>query len=119
MVKTAVYFDGSCPLCRAEIGHYRREDDTGTLAFVDVSDTVVPLPSGLTRQCCGQAPLRCVHGSLACLSAYRGSASDQPTVKTTRLIHLGSPRAPKIFSNRSNGKAALIRSGLDIVQVAS
>jgi predicted DCC family thiol-disulfide oxidoreductase YuxK len=50
MVKTTVYFDGSCPLCRAEIGHYRREDDTGALAFVDVSDTVAPLPSGLTRQ---------------------------------------------------------------------
>jgi predicted DCC family thiol-disulfide oxidoreductase YuxK len=50
MAKTNVYFDDSCPLCRAEIGHYRRENDTGALAFVDVSDTVAPLPSGLTLQ---------------------------------------------------------------------
>ncbi len=48
--KTTIYFDGSCPLCRAEIAHYRREDDTGALAFVDVSDTAAPLPSGLTRR---------------------------------------------------------------------
>jgi predicted DCC family thiol-disulfide oxidoreductase YuxK len=49
MAKTTVYFDGSCPLCRAEIGYYRHEDDTGALAFVDVSDTDAPLPSGLTQ----------------------------------------------------------------------
>lgn len=32
-----VYYDGGCPLCRAEIGHYRRSGGAGRLAFVDVS----------------------------------------------------------------------------------
>ena len=48
--KLAVYFDGSCPLCRAEITHYRGTDRAGALCFVDVSATDAPLPDGLTRQ---------------------------------------------------------------------
>jgi predicted DCC family thiol-disulfide oxidoreductase YuxK len=48
--KSTVYFDGSCPLCRAEIGYYRRKDRDGALCFVDVSDTAAVTPSGLTRE---------------------------------------------------------------------
>ena len=48
--KSTVYFDGSCPLCRAEIGHYRRQDSDGKLCFVDVSRTTETLPVVLTRQ---------------------------------------------------------------------
>lgn len=32
-----VYHDGSCPLCRAEIGQYRRARGAERIAFVDVS----------------------------------------------------------------------------------
>ncbi|MDP4021538.1 DUF393 domain-containing protein [Methylobacterium sp. NEAU 140] len=31
-----VYYDGGCPLCRAEIGHYRRCAGAERIAFVDV-----------------------------------------------------------------------------------
>ena len=48
--QSTVFYDGSCPLCRAEIGHYRRADSSGALCFVDVSDTNAPLPIGLTRR---------------------------------------------------------------------
>ncbi len=48
--KSTVYFDGSCPLCRAEIAHYRDIDRFGALCFVDVSTTDASLPNGLTRQ---------------------------------------------------------------------
>ena len=48
--KSAVYFDGSCPLCRAEIAQYRGLDRAGALCFVDVSATDTRLPDGLTGQ---------------------------------------------------------------------
>lgn len=39
--RMTVYYDGSCPLCTAEIGHYRKLDTAGAVAFADVS-----LPAG-------------------------------------------------------------------------
>ena len=47
--KTTLYFDGSCPLCRTEIAHYRRADGAGELCFVDISDKNKTLPADLTR----------------------------------------------------------------------
>ncbi|MBR0962807.1 DUF393 domain-containing protein [Bradyrhizobium diazoefficiens] len=47
---STVYFDGSCPLCRAEIGYYRRTDQDGSLCFVDVSKAGAAVPDGLTQQ---------------------------------------------------------------------
>jgi predicted DCC family thiol-disulfide oxidoreductase YuxK len=48
--KSTVYFDGSCPLCRAEIGYYRLKDQAGALCFVDVSETGAVTPEGITQQ---------------------------------------------------------------------
>ncbi len=36
MSELTVYYDGACPLCRAEIGHYRRCEGVERLDFVDV-----------------------------------------------------------------------------------
>ena len=36
--KHTVYFDGSCPLCSLEIGHYASLDRDNQVRFVDVSD---------------------------------------------------------------------------------
>lgn len=49
--KTAltVYFDGSCPLCRAEISHYRGQIGASRLYFRDVSRADQPLEPDLTR----------------------------------------------------------------------
>jgi len=48
--KSTVYFDGSCSLCRAEIGHYRRKDQVGALCFVDISEVSAVTPEGITQQ---------------------------------------------------------------------
>lgn len=43
-----VYFDGSCPLCRAEIGHYASEPGSGQLCLRDVSHGEADLGPDLT-----------------------------------------------------------------------
>lgn len=44
-----VFYDGSCPLCSAEIGHYRRRDGAGMLGFTDISAPGADLPEGVSR----------------------------------------------------------------------
>lgn len=48
--QSTIYFDGSCPLCQAEIGYYRAKDEAGALCFVDVSETGAVTPEGITQQ---------------------------------------------------------------------
>jgi predicted DCC family thiol-disulfide oxidoreductase YuxK len=45
-----VYFDGSCPLCRAEIFHYRRQVGADKLCFRDASQDDKPLEPDLTKE---------------------------------------------------------------------
>jgi predicted DCC family thiol-disulfide oxidoreductase YuxK len=44
-----VYFDKSCPLCAAEIGHYERLATPGAVKFVDVSAPAADLGSDLQQ----------------------------------------------------------------------
>lgn len=48
--RSTVYYDGSCPLCRAEIEFYRRSDNSDALSFIDVSESGASIPAGLTQQ---------------------------------------------------------------------
>jgi predicted DCC family thiol-disulfide oxidoreductase YuxK len=47
-LKTTVFYDGSCPLCRAEIGMYKKIDASCNLHLIDVSesDPDLELPVG-------------------------------------------------------------------------
>jgi predicted DCC family thiol-disulfide oxidoreductase YuxK len=61
-----VYFDGSCPLCRAEMRHYGAEDGAGSICFVDVSRTKGDLAGDLTRgQALARFHVRRSNGALA------------------------------------------------------
>lgn len=48
--QSTVYFDGSCPLCRAEIRYYQRQDQDRALCFVDISETGVVPRDGITQE---------------------------------------------------------------------
>lgn len=45
-----VLYDGTCPLCRREIGIYRNLQPDTPVRFADVSDLALPLPPGTTRE---------------------------------------------------------------------
>lgn len=43
-----VFFDGSCPLCRTEIGIYQKADGSNEVQWCDVSANA--LPDGMSRE---------------------------------------------------------------------
>ncbi len=47
--KTVVFYDGSCPLCQAEVDLYRHQDRADALRFCDVSLPAADLLPGLDR----------------------------------------------------------------------
>lgn len=60
-----VYYDGSCPLCRTEIEHYRKQDVESKLLFRDVSCVDQPLEADLSRtQAMGRFHVRRPNGDL-------------------------------------------------------
>ena len=44
-----VYYDGDCPLCRMEIGHYQKQTGAEAIAFVDAAQAPDRLAEDLTR----------------------------------------------------------------------
>ena len=46
---TKVYYDGACPLCRAEIGYYSNQDGADQIDFVNVADPSTILSGELDR----------------------------------------------------------------------
>lgn len=94
--KPTVYFDGSCPLCRAEIGYYRRRDTADTLCFVDVSEPDAVLHDGLTqRQAMRRFHVRTGDGQLLSGAAAFVAMSEFP-----RGVGLGRNPKPNRRSTR-------------------
>lgn len=68
--KLTAFFDGACPLCRAEISFWRRQPGAERIAFVDVERTDGSLPRGVSR---AQAQAR-IHIETALGEVVSGSA---------------------------------------------
>jgi predicted DCC family thiol-disulfide oxidoreductase YuxK len=66
--RAMVHFDGACPLCRAEIAHYRKCGSQA--AFADLADGGA-LPSGVERE----AALRRFHVTLEDGQVVSGAAA--------------------------------------------
>jgi predicted DCC family thiol-disulfide oxidoreductase YuxK len=47
---TKVMFDGACPLCRSEIGLYRRLQAKAEIHWIDVSSDDFQPPAGMTKE---------------------------------------------------------------------
>ena len=63
--KLQVYYDGSCPLCSAEIAHYKAQPGSEKLDFIDVSRSGVdPGPQLTPRNAMKRFHVRETDGSL-------------------------------------------------------
>lgn len=63
--RLTVYFDGSCPLCSAEIGLYRRLDHDGRVVFDDVAARdAAPAPDLTHRDALARFHVRLPDGRL-------------------------------------------------------
>lgn len=49
--RTTMFYDGSCPLCRREVAHYRRLDRDGRVHWQDIAADPTPLkPHGVSAE---------------------------------------------------------------------
>ena len=85
-----VYFDGACPLCQAEINHYRKQEGARVICFLDVSRSEQTLAVDLTKQ---QAMKRFhVRGNDGCLLS--GAAAFVAVWSTLPRWRTAYPAAP-------------------------
>jgi predicted DCC family thiol-disulfide oxidoreductase YuxK len=99
--RTTVYYDGSCPLCTAEIKHYRSLEGSGALRFVDVSRDGAELGPGLpAKAAMGRFHVRRRDGALLsgarafveiwrALPGWRWAARIADLPGVTRLLEIG------------------------------
>jgi predicted DCC family thiol-disulfide oxidoreductase YuxK len=86
-----VYFDGSCPLCSAEIGHYSGLAGSERLCFVDVSapgadaGTDLPTEAALRRFHVRQADGRLLSGAPAFVAIWGMLPAWSPAARLARV----------------------------------
>jgi predicted DCC family thiol-disulfide oxidoreductase YuxK len=81
-----VYYDGACPICRFEIGHYQRCSGSENVSFIDVAAQELPyLGEGLDRdKALARFHVRRADGSL--VSGAAGFALVWQTLPSWRIL---------------------------------
>ena len=91
---TTVFYDGSCQLCRAEIGHYGRQTGSTALSFVDVSFA----HTRRHQRCHYRSHPATGHGKVPCAVTDRrlisGAAAFVEVRKTLSRWHWAANRQP-------------------------
>ncbi len=98
--KSTVYFDGSCSLCRAEIGYCRRKDQERALCFVDISETSAATSGRNYPRACNEA-LPCSRKRWACFFRRGGirrglDSFAQMALGSERRVPAGGPDCPGV-----------------------
>ena len=78
-----VYYDGSCPLCRAEIAHYQRQDGAQAICFLDVSACEDRIASDLARAGADEATVNKVRDYYRRLREDPASLASDPQSRQT------------------------------------
>lgn len=99
-----VFYDGACPLCRAEIAFYASQKGADVLTFVDVARAENPLPQGVSRE--------------AALARFHVETADGQVIDGAGAFLALLRRLPRFHGLARFGDLPLLRSLLSLLYAA-
>jgi len=97
-LRTTMFYDGGCPLCRQEVAHYRRLDQEGRIRWVDITrdpdvlDALgIPLHQAMARLHVRDASGRVLSGAWAFAAVWDELPYYRRLSQGLRALHLLAP----------------------------
>jgi predicted DCC family thiol-disulfide oxidoreductase YuxK len=94
-MRTTMYYDGDCPLCRREVAHYRRIDRAGRVRWLDIATDPEELqalgvsrPEAMARLHVREANGRLVSGAWAFAAVWEQLPYYRWLSRLVRALHL-------------------------------